>query len=341
MHTIYFNSKADDRLRCQHLYNGQIFVFSPRPSTLALCNFAQEMIQEAFGSLDPRKAQYSLPVEEFVKIVAPLKPQFIHHPRTKGLIQDILEEFGCDPIKTYLDVPRLRNVTSDGYLTSGVGYAFHPHRDTWYSAPMAQLNWWLPIYDIESENSMAFHPKYWTQAVKNDSSDFNYYEYNQTGRKDAAKFIKSDTRKQPRPQEPVELEPQIRVVCERGGLVLFSAAHLHSTVPNTSGVTRYSIDFRTVNIDDVIAKGGAPNVDSAPTGTSLRDFMRASDLERPDEQIVALYDDGPVAEGMLVFQPDEAKRPLRMTQTGKDIYAKIHPVKDLEVTGENRQNGKI
>jgi hypothetical protein len=65
--------------------------------------------------------------------------------------------------------------------------------------------------------------------------------------------------------------------------------------------------------------------------------MRASDLERPDEQIVALYDDGPVAEGMLVFQPDEAKRPLRMAQTGKDIYAEIHAMKDLEATGENQQ----
>ncbi len=99
-----------------------------------------------------------MPVEEFVKIVAPLKPRFIHHPRTKELIRNILIEFGCDLETTYQDVPRLRNATSDGYLTSGVGYAFHPHRDTWYSAPMSQLNWWLPIYEIESENSMAFHP---------------------------------------------------------------------------------------------------------------------------------------------------------------------------------------
>ena len=67
------------------------------------------------------------------------------------------------------NVPRLRMVTSDGYLTSGVGYAHHPHRDTWYSAPMTQINWWLPIYEIETEQSMAFHPHYWDKPIKNGS----------------------------------------------------------------------------------------------------------------------------------------------------------------------------
>lgn len=303
MNTIYFDSAVNDDVRRQRLYNGQLFVFSPRPSSIALCNHAREMIEEAFGSLDPQEAQYSLPVEEYVAIVSPLKPKFIHHPKTKQLIQDVLEESGCDLNLTYLDVPRLRMTTSGGYLTSGVGYAFHPHRDTWYSAPMCQLNWWLPIYDFESESSMAFHPRYWNLPVRNGSSSFNYYEWNSSGRKNAAQHIKTDTRKQPRPEEHIELEPQIRAVCKAGGIVLFSPAHLHSTVPNTSGRTRYSLDFRTVHLDDVLTKGGAPNIDSAPTGTSLRDFMRGTDLSRLPEEVLALYEDKPSTSGVFVFQP--------------------------------------
>lgn len=303
MNTIYFDSAVNDDVRRQRLYNGQLFVFSPRPSSIALCNHAREMIEEAFGSLDPQEAQYSLPVEEYVAIVSPLKPKFIHHPKTKQLIQDVLEESGCDLNLTYLDVPRLRMTTSGGYLTSGVGYAFHPHRDTWYSAPMCQLNWWLPIHDFESESSMAFHPRYWNLPVRNGSSSFNYYEWNSSGRKNAAQHIKTDTRKQPRPEEHIELEPQIRAVCKAGGIVLFSPAHLHSTVPNTSGRTRYSLDFRTVHLDDVLTKGGAPNIDSAPTGTSLRDFMRGTDLSRLPEEVLALYEDKPSTSGVFVFQP--------------------------------------
>ena len=154
---------------------------------------------------------------------------------------------------------------------------------------------------------MAFHPRYWRQPVKNGSSSFNYYEWNSVSRKNAAQHIKTDTRKQPHPEEPIELEPQIRVVCQAGGVVIFSGAQMHSTVPNTSGFTRYSIDFRTVHIDDVVTKGGAPNIDSAPTGTSLRDFMQGRDLQRLPEEVVALYESGQPANGELIFQPAVAQ----------------------------------
>ncbi len=64
---------------------------------------------------------------------------------------------------------------------------------------------------------MAIHSRYWDRPVKNDSCDFNYQEWTQTGRKNAAKYIKSDTRKQTEAQEELELNPQIRVVVEPGG----------------------------------------------------------------------------------------------------------------------------
>ncbi|MEP6811348.1 MAG: hypothetical protein ABI990_00010 [Actinomycetota bacterium] len=303
MNSVYVDSAVDDRARRDRLYAGQIFVFGPRPSTLALIGHARTMIEDAFGDTDPLMAQYEMPVERYVEICAPLKPGFIHNDTTKELIRAVLDDFGCDLERTYQDVPRLRMVTSDGYLTSGVGYAHHAHRDIWYSAPLSQLNWWLPVYEIESESSMAFHPAYWSKGVKNGSSEFNYYEWNSTGRKDAAKHVKSDTRKQPKPEEPMEMDPQVRFLPPAGGLVLFSAAQMHSTVPNTSGRARYSIDFRTVHLDEVESMGGAPNVDSAPKGTSLRDFKRASDLSDMPESLVTPYDDEDARVGELVFNP--------------------------------------
>jgi hypothetical protein len=125
MKNIHVDSKLSDSERLERLYNGELFVFSPRPSMLKLINHAREMIEKAFAPIDPQKAQYSMAVEKYVEICTPLKPGFIHHPETKKIIQGILQEFGCDMQKTYLDVPRLRMVTSDGYLTSGVGYAHH------------------------------------------------------------------------------------------------------------------------------------------------------------------------------------------------------------------------
>jgi hypothetical protein len=304
MTAIHHDSDIGEASRRARIYDGDLFVFSAKPSTIALIEHARAMIEEAYGE-DPCQAQYRLAVEEFSAIGAALKPRFIHHPRTKRLIRRVIADYGCDLMDTYLDVPRLRLATAGGYLTAGVGYAFHPHRDTWYSAPMCQLNWWIPIYDFDHDAGMAFHPRYMTEAVANGSARFNYYEWNARGRLNAGQHVKTDTREQPKPEQAVELDPQIRPMCKAGGIILFSAAHLHSTVPNTSPRTRFSIDFRTVSLLDLEERRSAANLDSHCTGTSLRDFMRGTDLERLPRSIIEAYDSGaPVDGGVLVFTPD-------------------------------------
>lgn len=294
MPTICLDSARDDQDHRHRLYGGDLFVFSRGESATKLCGLAHELSESAFGMTDPTRAQNDMPAERYVEILAELKPAFIHHPRAKELIAGLLSEFGCDLEKTYFDVPRLRTMAHGGYLNAGLALQFHPHRDTWFSAPQQQLNWWLPVYEIESENSMAFHPQYFDRPVRNSSSDYDYEEWNRTGRQQAAKQVKKETRKQPRPLEPIDLEPDLRVVTPPGGTLVFSAAQLHSTVPNTTDRTRFSIDFRTVNLDDLVEGIGAPNIDSECTGTTLRDFLRASDLEPLPEEVIVGQGTSPV-----------------------------------------------
>jgi hypothetical protein len=290
MNTIYFDAAMTDDDRRQQLYDGQLMVYSATPNSLKLVELARHLIREAFGDLDPETAQYHLPVEQYAAILADLKPKFIHHPDAKRLIPAILADLGCDLEKTYFDVPRMRTATSDEYLTSGIAYAFHPHRDTWYSAPQCQLNWWLPIFELESGRSMAFHPRYWSEGVRNGSRHYNYQEWTRTSRFNAAQFIKQDTRVQPKAEEPIAENPQVRVITPVGGVLIFSAAQMHSTVQNTTGRTRFSIDFRTVHIDDVAAQRGAPNVDSLCTGTTMNDYLRGTDLSHIPDALIALHE---------------------------------------------------
>lgn len=289
MNTIYFDRKLSDDDRRNELYEGQIFVYSATQASLAFIEFARELIQDAFKGMEPTTAQYEMPVEEYAGILKALKPHFIHHPKSKEFLQAILLEKGCDPDLTYFDVPRMRSSTSNDYLTSGIAFAFHPHRDTWYAAPMSQINWWLPIYEVEGGNVMAFHPRYFNQPVRNGSADYNYQQWQQTSRQEAHKHIKTDTRKQPTPEEEIELDPQVRVVTPPGGMLLFSGAHLHSSVPNFTGKTRFSIDFRTVHLQDLRELKGARNIDSASTGTAMNDYLRIRDLEHIPQEIVEQY----------------------------------------------------
>lgn len=286
---VLLDSTMSDAQRREALYAGNVFVFSPRRAALDLCEFARSLVRNAFAGKDPQTAQHEMPVENYAAVLERLKPEFIHHPESKRLIQAMLGELGCDDATTYFDVPRMRTATSDAYLTTGIAYAFHPHRDTWYSAPMCQINFWMPIYEVQADNIMAFHPQYWDRSIRNSSSGYDYQRWTANSRFNAAQHIGTDTRVQPKAEVAVEMVPDVRVVAPVGGLMMFSAAQLHSTVPNTSGRTRFSVDFRCVNADDVRAQRGAVNRDSYCTGTALTDFLRVSDLAHLPAEALETY----------------------------------------------------
>jgi len=290
MGSIFIDSTIADEERRTRLYAGDIFILSATAGTRALIGLARQMLEEAFAPHDPRKIHESKSAEDVAAILAKLKPQFIHHPECKKLIPQIMREHGVDVDKLYFDVPRLRSAYPSHFLSAGIAYAFHPHRDTWYSAPMCQLNWWIPIYPLDPNNAMGFYPRYFKEAVRNNSEIYNYYEWNARSRATAAQHVKIDTREQPKAQQ--ELEPvTVRYLPPPGGIIIFSGAQLHETVPNTTQAARYSLDFRTVHYDDVMRRRGAPNLDSCCTGTTMRDYLRASDLAHLPEMAISLYDD--------------------------------------------------
>ena len=71
---------------------------------------------------------------------------------------------------------------------------------------MCQLNWWLPVYPIEPNNAMGFYPRYFSEAVENNSEIYNYYEWNTKNRGAAVQHIKTDTREQPKARQQLEAD---------------------------------------------------------------------------------------------------------------------------------------
>jgi hypothetical protein len=294
------NLTDDERRR--RLYDGEVFCIPPRDTVKAFTQFAFGMITQAFDGHDPLTAHNELAVDEYVEILATLKPRFTHHYKSKQLLRDILLDMGADPSKTYFDVPKLRVVPPSDYLSAGLGYNYTPHRDTWYSAPQCQNNWWTPIAGNSAVTGMQFHPDFWQRPAPNTSNDFDAYEWNRTARRDAAAYVKNDPRPHPRLAEG-RPGTELRVVGEPGSLLSFSGAQLHSTVPNRTGTARLSIDFRTVHIDDLVSQAGPDNVDSQSTGTSVRDYCRADTGESLPDRVIAQYDHNGSSEGVLVFDP--------------------------------------
>ncbi|MBT5351694.1 MAG: hypothetical protein HOL54_08105, partial [Rhodospirillales bacterium] len=62
-----------------------------------------------------------------------------------------------------------------------------------------------------------------------------------------------------------------------GDLLCFSGAHLHASVPNTTPLTRFSTEVRTVCLDDLNHGRAAPDLDGAAPRQPLEWFNRMAD----------------------------------------------------------------
>lgn len=267
MTVVYFDSPMSDDERRRRLFGGDLFVYSPTPHSMALVAFAREMAESAFAPHFPPDAQHHLSGPEYVQVLADLKPTFINHPRSKELVRGMLADLGADVEQTYFDVPRLRSMTSE-YLNAGLTLQFESHRDTWFSAPMSQLNFWMPVYDVEEANVMAFHPPYFSNGVRNSSRDYNYAQWVAHGRTAAAQQIDMETRKQPEAEEQIAREPDIRVITPPGGVLLFSGRNCTPrcrTPP--AGPASPSTSGRSTGVTS--SSGSAPRT-STPTAPAPR-----------------------------------------------------------------------
>jgi hypothetical protein len=186
-----------------------------------------------------------------------------------------------------------------------VAFAFPWHRDTWYSAPAQQINWWLPIFPVRDDNAMKFDPAGFDQAVPNTSDGFDYYQ-NNASRLTTATGVTREVQSRP---GAIDHQPDrdLVILPAPGEVLLFSGNQLHASTPNTSGRSRFSVDFRVVSVPDLLAGRGAPLVDVYCTGTAIRDFVNVADESSFDEDTVVELFGAPPPDAMLVFGAPETQ----------------------------------
>jgi hypothetical protein len=243
----------EDGQRRESIYDGDLLVFKKVPPMEEFCAFTDALIREVFGTTDPVRAQFELDREKYLSRVETLQKRFRKDARAKDLFLAALGYVGVDLRRTFWDWLYLRvsphGEEHSGRRTAKLGF----HRDTWSSNVYAQTNWWAPIYSISPGRTIAFFREYWEKPLKNTSANWNLEEI-RSGRSSAPLV--------PEPTETVNTASELRPVIEPGDLLCFSGAHLHASVPNSTGVARFSVEVRTVDARDAAEDGrGAPNVD--------------------------------------------------------------------------------
>jgi hypothetical protein len=287
-----------DELR-QHIYRGDLIVLTRLQAVRDFVEHTRTQLAELFDPYDPEEAHEHFEPAEMAKMLGVWKPNFIHSDTSKKLVREIIRTAGFAPADTHYDVPKPRTSFPVGHLTTGVAFAFPWHRDVWYAAPAQQVNWWLPIFPVREDNAMAFDLAHFAKEVPNNSEDFDSYE-NNAGRLTAASQVTKEARPRPGAYQH-QTEHGLALLPAPGEVLLFSGAQLHTSIPNTSGRARYSVDFRTVDTRDLQSGRGAPLPDVYCTGTAIRDFVSVKDESAFDEEFVRSLYGAPPADAMLVF----------------------------------------
>jgi hypothetical protein len=144
---------------------------------------------------------------------------------------------------------------------------------------------WAPVFPLAAGRTLEVFPSWFSRPVPNSAAEWNVGKFSKWrskmvedgGLSDPAVFTASAqypslpeaaatvtellAAGQPGGGGASNGSCSLRVVIEPGDLVLFSAAHLHRSTPNSTSLCRFSTEARTVLRSDFVARKGAPDVD--------------------------------------------------------------------------------
>jgi hypothetical protein len=310
--TIYIDPEmTNDELRAE-LFAGSLVVLTGVPAVAELARSMRRQLSELFDPHPAEAAHEHFTPAELAARLGEWKPRFIHDAESARLIRAIITQAGFSGQATHYDLPKPRTSFPLGHLNTGIAYAFPWHRDVWYSAPAQQINWWLPVCRLQPTNAIGFDLRSFGVPVANDSHRFDYYRHN-AGRRTTASQVTREVQARPGALDHTPAHETV-VLPSVDAVLLFSGAQLHRSIPNTSAVSRYSIDFRTLDARDLSHGAGAPLADVYCTGTAIRDFRNVTSDRGFDEEEVSRMFGPPPADAMLVFQPDRVTGPATDAQ---------------------------
>lgn len=263
------------------IYAGRILFFEGLPPVRALIAETRAILEATFHGAHPTTAFRMLGLDGFRTTLRLAQKRFAQSPEIAQHWTDALIAAGVAPEATYRDRLVLRS-SPPNETANDRGYGLLPaHRDSWGAGLDCQINWWLPIYDITAERTMAVFPRAFDRPIVNDSAGWD------AGRARS----EAGYPELPTAREPLDWAEAVPLVVPTGTLIAFSASHLHATIANTTEEARISSETRTVDRRDLLAGRGAPNVDRGPVtpGTAwFKGLSRGASLQEDIEIAGAL-----------------------------------------------------
>ncbi len=268
----------DDEARGDRVHAGAVLVFSDVPEMHALVAATDARLRAAFDAADPIPAIAALAPDDAARRVDAAQKAYRKDPEIRALFTALFAALGADVARTYGDACHLRALPSGDGHGARQTRALFPHRDSWASNLYAQTNWWAPVYPIVPERGLALFPRHWAEPIANTSGEWDIERAKAARAADKGAGAGAAAYPLlPSPTDEVDWSTALRLAVMPGDVVCFSGAQLHASVPNRTGVARFSVETRTVFAGDVEAGRGAPNIDGGATHVAWGWFRRMTD----------------------------------------------------------------
>ena len=251
IHKIHISklSSVDDLKK--KIYTGEIILFSGLNEIIDIKNvidlyFSYALNKSIDSLLNDFKANSSKLNHDFLKLQALVKKCNL----IKHIFCRLFSKFKFKLDDLYIDSVCLRYSPRHKSKSLGSLKPVGAHRDTWASNIYQQINWWIPLHDVDKKNSIYVAPSYFKKKILNNSSTWNYKKH---------KLI-SNYPSVPSTINEIDKKYKIPISMKFGEVLCFSGNHLHGS--NVGEKQRLNIETRTVNLDDTCKYILPKNIDS-------------------------------------------------------------------------------
>jgi hypothetical protein len=266
----------DDAELRRELYQGRVFLLPVTDESRRLVALAQERLRAELGD-DPRGAHARFDDAALFARIGRVRRDLYLDPLAHELVRALAAAVGFDADQSAFDPARVRAIVEGASNNPRAAPAYFPHRDTWYGHPSSVVTIWTALDDLREDETFVFHPARFRAAIANDSEIFDYDAWVAKGPNLKIGWQDRDASlhaRYPGVIGAADYGPAEGFACAAGEVLLFSGAHLHRTLPQSRGRSRFSLDARVVHLGDDARGLGAPNVDGRSRGSALRDYVQ-------------------------------------------------------------------